>query len=225
MSIRDAVSSVFSALSAWIALGLLAGVGFGVLAGWQLAQPDLTQLVMPKAPEQNRALKLTEQLKAPDLADDKLAVQNGPMWQLTPDGKDLFTPLGAPTGQATPAPPQEWVMVGRLKRADGMGLVLYQKQAKVSKFFKLQDLLPDGRKILSVDDIGFELGAAKGKKKQRFEYGAGLTVIETPPPENPLLAPNATAPFKSSVISSVASPAVSPTTSAAVSPTKAPAKR
>jgi hypothetical protein len=189
-----AIQGFFFSTAAKAGAALVLGAVAGVFLGLQLAQPPSSQLVKPKAPEQTLALALKQQLQPPDLAQAMLAVEQGPMWQLLPSGADLFAPAGAPAGQAAPIALQEWILVGRVSRPDAMGLVLYQKQSKVSRFFKVSDVLPDGRKLVSMNSTGFVLGAVRGKKKEYFEHGAGLMLAEPPAPDPANAPPNPSKP-------------------------------
>ena len=132
--------------------------------------------------------QVTAKLSPSDLQEDADTLRTTPVWQLMPDGRDFVPPKSA--ADAPPPPPERWTLVGRAKRPDGVGLVLYQAETQVTKFFKVNERLPDGRKLLRIEETAFVLGPAQGRKRERIEYGAGLTV------DAPAPAPADAAPVK-----------------------------
>lgn len=158
-----------------IPLTLLMGAVLGGALGYSYVHIESPPLVMPTQPNPLRGQQLIAKLQIPDHQEHLDELKKHPIWQLTPDGKDLnalAAPSNAPTVQT-----QRWLLVGRVQRPDGSALVFYQPETQISKAYKESENLPDGRKLIKIEATEFILGTSKGKLlTERLTYSAGLSM-------------------------------------------------
>lgn len=157
-----------------IVLGLVLGAGLG----WLYIQDQAPALVSPRAADAAWVRELNARLRPHELQDLIGPLQTNPPWQLAPDGRDAAA--ASPAVAAAQPKPERWLLVGRVNRPQGPGLILFQPESGQSKSFGLQEKLPDGRRLLTIENDAFVLQAAKGRKRERIEFSAGLDLTATP---------------------------------------------
>lgn len=161
-------------------LTLFLGAVLGGALGYSYVHTESPPLVMPTQPNPLRGQQLSAQLQIPDHQEHLDELKKHPIWQLTPDGKELnavAAPSNAPTVQT-----QRWLLVGRVQRPDGPALVFYQPETQISKAYKENENLPDGRKLIKIEATEFILGTTKGKRRtERLAYSAGLSMDAADP--------------------------------------------
>jgi hypothetical protein len=155
-------------------LALFLGIVTGGILGYHYVHTESTPLVMPRQPGQLLGQQLSAKLDIPDPQEHLDALKANPIWQLTHDGKDFE--VAVQQANAPAAPPQRWLLVGRVQRPDGPALIFYQPDTQVSKAFKESETLPDGRKLIKIEEADFVVSALKGRRTERLAYSGGLTM-------------------------------------------------
>ncbi len=163
-------------------LALFLGLLTGGILGYHYVHTEPAPLVMPRQPGQSLGQQLSAKLEIPDPQEHLDALKENPIWHLTHDGKDFN--VAVQQANAPAAPPQRWQLVGRVQRSDGPALIFYQPETQVSKAFKESETLPDGRKLIKIEENDFVVGALKGRRTERLTYSVGLS-MDSQVPETP----------------------------------------
>jgi hypothetical protein len=160
------------AFGAAIVLGL--GLGAVIAAYW--FETPTQKLVMPKPAGLASVEDVGRKISVPQLTSAVAAFQASSPWGQLADGRQQPKAPGAQPALVV----QRWLLVGRVNSPGGVSVVLHQPETGVSKRFHANEVLPDGRTLLSIEDAALVVRAAKGKKNERLEIGSGLVIQSTP---------------------------------------------